>query len=162
MARYFLLFLFLTLMGFKSPPRKVEVYFFLSSTCKICQGYSLEIRNLEKEFAPLGVEFQAFFPGRLESDSTVNAFLEKYELKLRGSVDTTMHYQWNATVTPEVFLWVEDTLAYHGRIDDSYESIGKKRYKTKHRDFRDNLNNILEGKDLISTFVQPVGCIIEK
>lgn len=149
-------------MGFKSPPQKVEVIYFLSSTCKICQGYALELRNLQKEFESRGVLFHAYFPGQLENDSTISSFLEKYQLNIKGSVDSTKHYLWNATVTPEVFLWVNDTLAYHGRIDDSYYGLGKKRYKTQKRELRENLINVLEGKGISATFVQPVGCIIEK
>ncbi len=162
MTKYIGILLLFFLSSWTDPPKKVQVYYFLSTTCKICQGYALEMREIYNVYSPQGVEFYALYPGELENDSTVLNFHSKYKLPFLGSKDSVLHYRWQATVTPEVFLIVNDTMVYHGRIDDSYVGVGKRRFKSQHHELKVNIGNVLENKEIITTFVQPVGCIIEK
>ena len=136
--------------------------YFLSSTCKICQYYILTLREFEKEYASQGIIFRALFPGPLESEKSLSEFKSLYQIPFPCEVDSSDHIRYGATVTPEVFVEIAGQIIYHGRIDDSYAAIGQRRFKTKNHELRDILNNVLENKPIDVTFVQPVGCIIEK
>lgn len=141
---------------------EVRVTYFLSTTCKICQYYTLTLREIEKEFGQNNIQFRALFPGQLESEETLNEFKSLYQIPFSCELDSTEHFRINATVTPEVFVEMNGQVIYFGRIDDSYVAIGQRRYKTKNHELRDVLNNILANKPIATIFVQPVGCIIEK
>ena len=73
-----------------------------------------------------------------------------------------MHRALNATVTPEVFVLRNDSVVYHGRIDDSFLRVGKRRAHVKNRELRSVLDSILQGRSVQVHFVPAVGCIIEK
>ena len=141
---------------------EVRVTYFLSTTCKICQYYSLTLREIEKEFGQKNIQFRALFPGQLESEKSLTDFKSLYEIPFSCELDSTQHFLLNATVTPEVYVELNGQIIYHGRIDDSYAAIGQRRYKTKNHELLDVLNNLLTNKPITTTFVQPVGCIIEK
>jgi hypothetical protein len=73
-----------------------------------------------------------------------------------------MHRKLTATVTPEVFLIRNDSVMYHGRIDDSFVRVGKRRAHVKNRELRNALEAILQGQQPEVSHVPAVGCIIEK
>jgi hypothetical protein len=73
-----------------------------------------------------------------------------------------MHRRLNATVTPEVFVIHNDSVMYHGRIDDSFVRVGKRRAHVKNRELRNALDRILQGGMVEINHVPAVGCIIEK
>ena len=141
---------------------QVKVSFFVSPTCTICRYYALEMRELSADYAPQEVEFVAYAVGPLLNDSLVASFQEEYKIPFPVVLDDTMHRTLNATVTPEVFVLQDDTVVYHGRIDDSFLRIGKRRAHVKNRELRSVLDSILQGRSVEVHFVPAVGCIIEK
>jgi hypothetical protein len=141
---------------------QVKVSFFVSPTCTICRYYALEMRELSVDYASQGVVFAAYAVGPLLTDSVVESFQEEYKIPFPVVLDDTMHRTLNATVTPEVFVLQNDTVVYHGRIDDSFLRIGKRRAHVKNRELRSVLDSILQGRAVHVNFVPAVGCIIEK
>lgn len=141
---------------------QVEVIYFLSPTCKICQFYSLEMRALYQEYQAQGVHFSAFAPGRFVTDSALTAYQHDYQLPFPVVKDDLLHRQLNATVTPEVFVLFQDQLVYYGRIDDSFVRVGKRRTHVKNHELRDALEALLHEKPLQIHNAPAVGCIIEK
>ena len=140
-----------------------RVTYFLSSTCKICQFYSIELREIYKDYNQFGFEFVGLFPGKLETDSTLQSFKELYQLPFPVSLDTTKHVDWKATITPEVFVTDEQgAIIYYGRIDDAYFSVGKRRARVKHRELRDVLDSLYHTGNTSIRHEPAVGCIIEK
>lgn len=140
------------------------VTYFLSSTCKICQFYSIELNSLYQDYASKGIDFRGLFPGRLETDSTVAAFGQVYGLPFRLEVDKQdEHRSLNATITPEVFITnTSGEVLYHGRIDDAYFSVGKRRARVKYHELRNALDALLSNQAVAEKYVPAVGCIIEK
>jgi len=66
-----------------------------------------------------------------------------------------------ATVTPEVVVVRPDErIAYRGRIDDYYAELTKPRAQVTVHDWRDALDEVLEGKAVARPEVQAVGCAI--
>jgi len=141
---------------------QIEVLYFLSPTCQICRFYSLEMRDIHAEYAPQGVNFQAFAPGSFVTDSALVAFQRDYQLPFAVVKDDFLHRQINATVTPEVFVLYQDELVYYGRIDDSFVRVGKRRTHVKNRELRDALEALVHNKPIEVHHMSAVGCIIEK
>lgn len=144
--------------------KEINVIYFLSSTCKICQFYSIELNSLYQDYASKGIHFRGLFPGRLETDSTVAEFGRVYSLPFPLKIDKyEEHRSLNATITPEVFVTNRSgEVLYHGRIDDAYFSVGKRRARVKNHELRNVLDVLLTGEEAPSLHVPAVGCIIEK
>lgn len=144
--------------------KEINVTYFLSSTCKICQFYSIELNSLNQDYASKGINFRGLFPGRLETDSTVAEFGKVYSLPFPLKTDKyEEHRSLNATITPEVFVTNSGgEVFYHGRIDDAYFSVGKRRATVKNHELRNVLDLLLQGEEVTSLHVPAVGCIIEK
>ncbi len=158
-------FLFLSTRCYSQSERKEHytVSYFLSSTCKICQFYSLEIKAIYQEYYKEGIEFTGLFPGKLESDSTLLSYKELYQIPFDLKLDSEKHVKWNATITPEVFVTNSaGDILYYGRIDDAYFSVGKRRARIKHHELRDVLDALMKEEALSTQHVPAVGCIIEK
>ena len=161
MCRVLYLFIF-SLYSASACLGQVKVAFFLSPTCTICRFYALEMRDLNSDYSARGVEFMGYAVGPLLNDSLVNAFREEYRIPFSIIRDDKMHRQLNATVTPEVFVIRNDSVMYHGRIDDSFVRVGKRRAHVKNRELRNALDRILQGGPVHVSYVPAVGCIIEK
>jgi hypothetical protein len=141
---------------------QLKVMFFLSPSCTICRFYALELRSLYSDYHAQGVEFAGYAVGPLLTDSVVDAFRIEYQLPFPMERDDVMHRRLNATVTPEVFVIHNDSVVYHGRIDDSFVGVGKRRAHVKNRELRNTIDCILQGRTIEVNHVPAVGCIIEK
>ncbi len=160
-CRSIFLFVFLFFAALRGSGQ-VKVVFFLSPTCTICQFYALEMRKLVSDYSTKEVEFVAYAVGPLLSDSVLKVFRTEFQIPFPVELDDTMHRLWNATVTPEVFVIHHDSVVYHGRIDDSFVRVGKRRAHVKNRELRSTLDLILQGSPVEVNHVPAVGCIIEK
>jgi len=141
---------------------QLKVAFFLSPTCTICRFYALEMRSLSADYSSKGVDFTGYAVGPLLNDSIVEAFRKEYQIPFSIQHDDVMHRRLNATVTPEVFVIYNDSVMYHGRIDDSFVRVGRRRTHVKNRELRNALDRILQGGLVDVNHVPAVGCIIEK
>lgn len=141
---------------------QLKVVFFLSPNCTICQFYSLEMRQLSEDYRDSEIEFVGYAVGPLLTDSIVDTYRKVYEIPFLVLLDDSMHRVLNATVTPEVFVIHNDVVQYHGRIDDSFLRVGKRRAHVKNRELRSVLDSILHDRGVEVHFAPAVGCIIEK
>lgn len=140
----------------------VRVTFFLSSTCRVCQYYALPMRELYQEYGNEQIEFVGAFPGVLESDSTISKFRSKYLIPFELKKDSSEHIRLGATITPEVVVERNGHVVYLGRIDNSFESVGKKRSVVNSFELRNVLSEIINGRSPEYHTVPAIGCIIEK
>ena len=160
--RHRIIVLMLAFMACNSAAAQLKVAFFLSPTCMICRYYALEMRAVSAEYSGRGVEFIGYAVGPLLNDSLGSSFREEYKIPFPVRLDDEMHRKLNATVTPEVFVIRNDSVMYHGRIDDSFVRVGKRRAHVKNRELRNALEAILQGQQPEVSHVPAVGCIIEK
>lgn len=145
------------------PSGSLQVIYFLSPYCTICQFYTLELRKIYNEYAGKPITFKGVFSSESITQETIESFKTKYLIPFEIVGDTTLHEQLNATVTPEVFLLnASGEILYSGRIDDSFAAIGKRRARAKHHELRDALDACLNGDTVIVKRTTPVGCIIQK
>ena len=140
-----------------------RVILFLAPLCPICQNMSHEMRLLEKEFAGEPVEFVGVFPNPSTRSDQIAEFGETYGLNMTLMADTAgwagrLDDRW----TPEAFVLDErDSVVYRGRLNDRYFAPGKRRPRTRNRDLRQALQDVLAGHPVSTPVTDAVGCPIE-
>ena len=140
-----------------------RVILFLAPLCPICQNMTHEMRLLEEEFANVPVEFIGVFPNPSTRPEQILQFGETYGLGMPLTPDTA---DWagrlDARWTPEAFVLDErDSVVYRGRLNDRYFAPGKRRPRTRNRDLRTALKDVLEGRPVSMPVTDAVGCPIE-
>ncbi len=142
---------------------KAHVLFFTTTDCPIANSYVPEINAMVKEFTDRPVRFYAV---HVDSDLTpdeARTHRKEYGLNLPILLDTRHQLvaATGVTRTPEVAVLLADgKVAYRGRIDDRYPSLGKKRQTPTQRDLRDALAAILSGEPVRVARTEAVGCSI--
>ncbi len=67
-----------------------------------------------------------------------------------------------AEVTPEAVVFGKGgKILYHGRIDDNYASLGKKRAAARRHDLIEALDDIAAGRDVREKQTKAIGCTIQ-
>lgn len=145
----------------------IRVYVFLSETCPICQSSTIELRSLYTDYHDKGIAFSGLFPSQaMSTEQTRQKFEKKYHIPfaLTADKDQKMATHLAATITPEVFVIRErdNTILYRGKVDNSYESMGKRRQVVTDHYLKNALENILRGKPADPVRTAPVGCFISK
>lgn len=145
----------------------LTVYFFLSESCPICQSTTLEIKKICKDFESDDIKFIGLFPN--QTNSTANSrsrFSQKYELNFLLVADSSQKLtkKFDATITPEVIVIENNnqTIIYRGKVDNSFESVGKRRAVVTEFYLRQALNFWKNGKVSLIKNTIPVGCYIQQ
>ncbi|MEO7177101.1 MAG: redoxin domain-containing protein [Saprospiraceae bacterium] len=145
----------------------IQVYIFLSETCPICQNSSLSLRSVYKEFKDSGISFTGVFPNiNMSSSESLAHYGRKYKLDFPLILDheRKLTQQLGATHTPQVYvLRISDQMIlYKGKIDNTYEALGKKRQVVTEQYLRLTLQQILANQDIDPSATIPLGCYILK
>lgn len=159
-------FLF-SFMKMKAASDSLTVYVFLSEGCPICQNQTYSLRELYTQFGNQKVGFVGVFPNlEFSTTETMEKFKKKYRLSfpLQRDENQALTERLGATITPQVVVIQENThgIIYKGKIDNSYERIGKRRPVITEFYLRDALTEILAGKTITLSETAPVGCFIIK
>ena len=144
---------------------KVVVLVFLGPECPISQRYVPELNRIAAMHKTNAVEFYGIVSGRAMTPPKVAAFVREYAITYPVLIDARLDLaRWlRPTHVPEAYVLRPDgDLMYHGRIDDGYEAIGKQRTIVQHRELRDAIAAVLEGRTPPRFFAQPVGCYFEE
>lgn len=145
----------------------ITVYIFLLETCPICQSITIEMKNVYAKYHTKGITFVGVFSSPDLSDkNTIEKFRKKYNLpfELKSDENRMLMKQFSATVTPQVFVvrHADSTVLYKGRIDNSFEALGKRRQVITEHYLDKTLENILNNQPINPTETQPVGCFISQ
>lgn len=162
--------LFLLLIGAKNTIAQTDsitVYIFLSETCPICQNQTLSLRDLNDKFVSKGIKIVGVFPNIEMSDAvSILKFKKKYKLNFEVQLDNSqlISSKLQATVTPQVFVVKNNTqeVLYEGKIDNSFERVGKRRQIITDFYLRDALLQITQNQCVTVKKTEPVGCFIQK
>ena len=140
-----------------------RVVLFLAPLCPICQNMSHEMRLLETEFDGEPIEFVGVFPNPSTRPDQIAEFGEKYGLRMALISDTVgWAVRLDARWTPEAFVIdSRDSVVYRGRLNDRYFAPGKRRPKTRNRDLRAALRDVLSGRPVQTPLTDAVGCPLE-
>jgi peroxiredoxin len=143
----------------------IVVYVFLSERCPICQDQTLVLRNLHQEFRGKNIQFLGIFPNLNSSDKvSLSEFRAKYKLDFKMRLDENHSYMqlFQATVTPQVFVYNHSSkqVLYEGKIDNSFERLGRKREVITQQYLRNALLQIADNQCVEVEKTEPVGCFI--
>jgi peroxiredoxin len=141
----------------------VTVTVFLSETCPICQSYTLTLKDLYSKYKTQSVTFIGVLPNYYSDQKSLAEFKKKYAIpfELVTDKDGSIAKNLKASITPEVFvLDAKKNILYHGRIDDSFYAVGKRRTMITSKDLENALSEIVTGKKVTLPQTQAIGCII--
>lgn len=149
-----------------TPPKKLQVYFFLDPACPISQQYTVEIKRLNTLYQKEDIEMSMIFPfsGQKNFKKSTKEFINTYQLKIPSKIDKNLEItnKLQATVTPEAFLIENETqILYHGAIDDWYYALGKNRKEATAHYLEDAIKATIQNKPILKTYEKAVGCLIE-
>ena len=144
---------------FPARDRRATVVFVVLAECPIARGYSPEMARLAKEFGPKGVRFVMAFADGKPADW--KAQMKDYALPFPAArADRRLVDFLKATAVPTAaVVGADGTLAYVGRIDDRYPSLGTQR-EPRRRDLRLALDAFLKGEKPVPARTPVVGCAL--
>jgi hypothetical protein len=157
-----IIFLFLRfLFAHTEPKNHYKVYVFLSEECPISQYYTLELKNLHQQFHSDSVVFMGIFPVKTSTPATIQKFVDTYGIPFATRADVRQRFakKMGATIVPQVFVLRGRTLLYSGKIDNSYERVGKRRTIITQHLLHDVLTNIVQNQPIVPSKTEPIGCI---
>lgn len=144
----------------------VTVYVFLHEDCLISQYYTVTLKELYTDYAGKEVRFQGVFPNVSSTELGMLVFAEKYgiDFPLEQDKKNSLANRFGATVTPEVVVYDEacKSIVYQGRIDNSYQRIGRRRRVVTAHELRDVLASLSAGQPITTRPAAAVGCFIER
>ena len=143
---------------------RVVVLVFVASDCPISNRYLPELVRLRQSVTAQGVAFWFVYPNLTETAATVHAHQRTYGAS--GNVlrdpDQQLARLTGAKVTPEAAILVRQgtalRVAYTGRIDDRYLSIGQERPQATRHDLAEAIQAAIAGRPITPTAGTAVGC----
>lgn len=142
---------------------RAAVIVFTLHDCPISNAFSPEISRLAREFAPNGFRFFVVHTDPELSADDARKHAKEFALECPVLLDREHRLvrRLKATITPEAFVVAGDgATLYHGRIDDRFADLGKKRQEPTRRDLRLALESVANGKPIEVAATKAVGCYI--
>jgi len=142
-------------------PGKVVVIVFVRTDCPVSNRYAPAIQRISAKYEGRAA-FWLVYPDSSESAEKIRQHEREYNYKLPALRDPqrVLVKLAQARVTPEVAVF--DTsrhLAYHGRIDDWYQDLGRARRVPTTHELEDAIQAVLSGHTPPAS-VPGVGCFI--
>jgi hypothetical protein len=142
----------------------VAALFFITHDCPISNYYSHEIRRVCDEYASKGLDCRLVYIDPNLSDEAARKHAGEYGHGDYPKVVDREHAlvkSAGATITPQVVLMRDNgSIAYRGRIDNTWEALGRKRRVVTERDLRNSLDALFGGRPVPKPETQAVGCYI--
>ena len=143
------------------PP--LRAYVVLAEECPISIAVAPALAALPEEAGPT-VKFLALFPVKTSTPKTAAAFLKRHRMSAYQWLDDkaqTLAKSLGATVTPEFILTdTAGTILYRGRINDAWNSPGRRNNRSVSRDAEWAIGKALRGEAIPQPWPEAVGCAI--
>jgi len=139
------------------------LFLFASVDCPVSNRYAPEIRRLHATFAPKNVAFWLVYPNPADTPDAVREHLKAFEYPVHALLDPRhdLVKVSGVSITPEAAVFTPGrALAYHGRIDDKFVSLGVERPAPTRHDLLDALTAVVAGKAPAEPSAPAVGCFI--
>jgi hypothetical protein len=139
------------------------VFLFTSVDCPISNRYAPAVKRLHTTFAARGVSFWLVYPNPAERPDAIREHARAFDYPIHALRDPkhALVRLTQATVTPEAAVYDRGgALAYHGRIDNRYVSLGVERPSATEHDLEDVLSALVAGKASPKRAAPAVGCFI--
>lgn len=154
----------------------ITVTLFVDSDCPVSNRYAPQLKSLHRRYGSQGVSFWLVYPDPGISVDTIRGHMRDfgYAMPALRDPEHTLVRLAKALVTPEAGVFLADgTLVYHGRIDNRYVDLTRRRPQATEHDVAAVLDALLAGKPAdaswtpapgrsLKTMSQPgVGCYIQ-
>jgi hypothetical protein len=155
--------------GITREPLKVEkghfgALFFVTNDCPVSNYYSHEIRRICEDYAKRGVGCSLVYTDPALTSEQAKSHAQEYAHGAYPKIVDRAHALVKATgaaITPTaVVVRPDGSIAYRGRIDNSFAAIGVKRRVVTEFDLRNALDAVIAGKPVAKPEEPPVGCYI--
>ncbi|MEM6689722.1 MAG: redoxin family protein [Planctomycetota bacterium] len=136
----------------------------LDTGCPIANRYSPELNNFNEEAKTKGVEFYGVLTDPLLTFKEALEFKKKYDLKFPIIWDShgDLANRLEPTHFPECFVVNQrDQVAYRGRIDNRFVSIGKLRARITSHELKDAIAAVAGNERPRVQYEEPVGCLFD-
>jgi hypothetical protein len=144
-------------------PHATKVAIFVRMDCPIANRYAPEIRRLDEKYRNFNVEFFLVYVDPRESNDAIRKHMQEYGHQSRGLRDPrhSLVKHTGAAISPEAVVFDRDRkIAYLGRIDDLYESVGKSRNAATTHELADAIEATIAGRAVAVPRTKAVGCLI--
>jgi len=141
------------------------VLYFLTTDCPISNGYVPEMNHIAQDYQARGVRFYGVIADTDTPPEEVRKHVREFGYTFPILIDKhqVLVNFTDATTTPEAALIApQGNLKYLGRIDNQYESFGKRRPQATQHDLRDALDAVLAGKSVAKASAPALGCSINR
>ena len=148
--------------GFDAKPISIT---FLNTHCPIARKYIPNLNELSELATQHGVGFYGVVSDPDVIFGQVKAFQQDFSISFPLIFDSTgdLSKRLQPKITPEAFVINrEDVIAYRGRIDNRFVSLGKQRTNITEHDLRDAMIAVANQQAPKSNYEKPVGCIAPK
>jgi hypothetical protein len=139
------------------------VFLFASVDCPVSNRYAPVVQRLHANYAAQNVAFWLVYPNPADTPDAVRDHLKAFGYPVHALLDPRHELVklTAVTVTPEAAVFDKArVLAYHGRIDDKYVSLGVERPAATKHDLADALAAVLGGRAPTAASAPAVGCFI--
>jgi hypothetical protein len=144
---------------------RAEILFFLTNDCPISNYYSHEIRRICEDYGGRGAGCTLIYTDPAMTDAQAREHAREYGHGAYPKMVDRKHELVKAVgaeINPTaVVIRPDESIAYRGRIDNSFASIGKQRRVVTEHDLRDALDAVLAGRAVAKAESQPIGCYIQ-
>lgn len=155
--------------GVTREPLKIEkghtgALFFVTNDCPVSNYYAHEIRRICDDYVKRGVGCSLVYTDATLTDEQAKKHAQDYGHGAYPKFVDRTHALVKATgaaITPTaVVIRPDGSIAYRGRIDNSYAAIGVQRRVVTQHDLRDALDSVFAGRPVARPEEPPVGCYI--
>ncbi|WP_372365904.1 redoxin domain-containing protein [Candidatus Uabimicrobium sp. HlEnr_7] len=137
---------------------------FLDTSCPISNRYAPKLNKIYQQSNKQNVPFYGIISDPEISRSQAVEFQAQYKLQFPILFDSAgdLASRLQPTTVPEAFVVnKEDEVAYRGRIDNRFSSVGKRRTVSTTNDLQDAILSVAKtGKSVIKN-TKAIGCIFE-
>jgi AhpC/TSA family len=149
----------------KVAPGHVEAMFFVTNDCPVSNYYAHEIRRICESYAQRGVSCSLIYTDPAFTDEQAKKHAADYGHGDYPKIVDRTHALVKATgvaINPtSVLIRPGGSIAYRGRIDNSFAAIGVQRRVVTEHDVRDALDAVLAGRPIAKPEQPSIGCFIE-
>lgn len=155
--------------GVKREPLKVDkgrfaALFFVTNDCPVSNYYSHEIRRICDDYAKRGVGCSLVYTDPSLTDEQAKKHAQDYGHGAYPKIVDRAHAlvkAAGAAITPTaVVIRPGGSIAYRGRIDNSFAAIGVQRRVVTQHDLRDALDAVIANRPVAKPEEPAVGCYI--
>jgi len=139
------------------------VLYFVGQDCPISNAMMPEANRIVEKYAPLGVVFYFVYPENDLTDAEAARHAKDFGMRAPVTVDRERRLVAKAgvKVTPEAAVFdAAGRVVYHGRINDLYAGLEKRREAAGTHDLRDALDAVVAGRLPPVATTPAVGCFI--